>query len=296
MDKRLLGIAALGLGLFAGACDSTDSPEPGTFTVMLTDEEGDFTQAIVTIERVEAVGDGDPVVLADNPFTTNLLTLSNDVAALAENVIVPGGSYSQVRFVIPEACIAVEQADESELVYASEGFDECGAPDGDLQLPSFDASGLKVSLPGGSVDIDGDARVLLFDFDVSQSFGRLAGGSDMWVMSPVIRANDLSVTGSITVELTAAEGVDLTAAGGSLADFQARLDTETEPLPFADGDADGTFTATFLYLMPGEEHVVTVELQDGVTFDFTLNPSEGQAVTLESGEMGTVAFEVASAG
>jgi hypothetical protein len=82
--------------------------------------------------------------------------------------------------------------------------------------------------------------------------------------------------------------------GASLADFQASLDTETEPLAFGDPDEDGVFTAVFLYLLPGD-HEVTVELQDGVSFDFTLDPASPENVTVSSGGEASVAFEVTAA-
>lgn len=297
MTRKLFSFLALAATLPLAACgDGTNVGSAGTVSLMLTDAPGDFTQAVVTIERIEMVGDGEPLVLMDEPFTTDLLTLSNDVASLVEDVTVPAGAYSQLRFIIPEACIGVEQDDASEHIYASSGFDACGAADGSLQLPSFDQSGLKISLPGGSIDVDGDAHILLLDFDVSESFGQQAGASGMWVMTPVIRAEDISLTGSIVVDLTAADTVDLTALSASLGDFQAVLSTEPDtPQPFLDLEEDGTFTVTFRYLLPGESYDVTVELQDGTSFDFTLDPTSPQTVSVASGDDSTVAFEVTSA-
>jgi hypothetical protein len=296
MSRKMIGLLALTLSLPIAACsDSTNVGEPGTMTLMLTDAPGDFTQARVTIERVELVGDGEPLVLRDTPYTTDLLTLSNDVDELVGDETVPAGTYTQIRFIIPEACIGVEQEDGSEQVYASSGFDDCGAADGSLQLPSFDQTGIKVNLPGGSVEVDGDAHILLLDFDVSQSFGQEAGGSGMWVMTPVINAEDISLTGSVVIELTAADTVDLAAFEASLGDFQARLSTEAMPQPFVDDDEDGVFTATFLYLIPDASYDVAVELQDDASFDYTLDPTSPQSVSLESGQQATVAFEVTSA-
>jgi hypothetical protein len=243
---------------------------------------------------VEIVGDGDVVVLHSEPFTTDLLTLSNDFATLVEEDTIPGGAYSQFRLVIPEACIEVEGVG----VFASTGFDECGPADGDLQLPSFDTSGLKVKLPDGAQQIDGDSHVILLDFDVSQSFGQEAGNSGKWVMHPVIRAEEFSTSGSLVVELTAPDSVDLDAIGASLGDFQVRVETEETPQPFTDEDEDGIYTATFSFLLPDTEYEVSVpELQDGVTaFDFTIAPDEAQTATFGSGGTVTVSFEVTSAG
>lgn len=301
MSHKIAGLLALALALPFAACDDgTRVAAPGTLSLMLTDELGDFTQARVTISRIELVGnaegegEGGPQVLRDTPFTTDLLTLSNDIASLVEGETVPGGTYSQLRFIIPEACIGVEQADESELVYASGDFDECGPKDGELHLPSFDSSGLKVKLPGGSLEVDGDAHVLLLDFDVSQSFGQEAGGSGRWVMHPVIKADDIGLSAGIVIELTAADTVDLDAVGSSLAAFQASLSSETEPVAFTDPEDDGVFTASFGFLMPADDYEVSVGLQDGVSFVFTLDPTSPQTLALGSAEQVRIAFEVTS--
>lgn len=86
-------------------------------------------------------------MLLDTPFTTDLLTLSNDIATLVEDETVPGGTYSQIRFIIPEACIGVEQADETELVYASGDLDECGPKDGQRHRRRADGGG-RCEAPG----------------------------------------------------------------------------------------------------------------------------------------------------
>jgi hypothetical protein len=291
---------ALALVVVFSACsDRTGAGAPGKMSVLLTDAEGDFLQAWVEIGRVELVGDGDgeddgAAVLRETPFVTDLLTLSNDFATLVNGAVVPAGTYSQLRFVIPNACIEVEGPDESSMVYASEGFTRCGDVDGPLQLPSFEQSGLKVNLPGGAVTIDGDAQILLADFDVSQSFGQVAGSSGQWVMHPVIRAEDFSFAGTIAVELTAAEDAGLDGVGGSLADFQARLSSEETPVAFADPEADGIWTATFFLLLPGD-YQVSVERKEGVTYDFTTNPESPQNVELGEGGDVTVPFVLTSA-
>lgn len=297
--KRIIGAVAVVLILPLAACDgSTAAPQAGTMSLLLTDAEGDFTQAWVTIQSIELVGGEEPLVLMDTPFTTNLLMWSNDIATLAEDVTVPGGIYSGVRLIIPEACIAVDQGGESgddDLVYASTGFDACGEADGGLQLPSFAETGLKVSLPAGSMEVDGDSKSLMLDFDVAQSFGQRAGSSGDWVLTPVIYADYIDMSGSIVVELTEADGVDLSTVGSSLGDFQARLSTETEPQPLMNPDGDDVFTATFRYLMPDQAHDVSVELQEGVaSYDFTLDPMS-HSVTLGAGDEATVAFVVMSA-
>lgn len=294
MLRKLLSFLTVAAIIPLAACDdSTSVAESGFMSLMLTDEAGDFTQAWVTIERIELIGSGGPLVLRDDAVTTNLLTLSNDVMSLVQDAVVPGGTYTGIRFIIPEACIGVEQEGGGEAIYASTGFEACGTEiAGDLQLPSFAQTGIKVGLPGGSVQVDGDSKVYLLDFVVSQSFGQQAGMSGSWVMTPVIKADDFSLSGTITVELTAADGVD----PALLADFQAELNTDAEPQLFTDDDDDGVYTAMFEYLLPDQSYDVSVGLREGISYDYILDsetPSP-QSVSLGSGEQTTVVFEVTS--
>lgn len=283
------------------ACDDngTAVEGPGSMTLLLTDAPGDFQEAWVTIDRVELVGeseDGGVLVLRNDPFTTDLLTLSNDVATLVEDHPVPSGRFSQLRFIISGACIVVEGDGGSTEVFASAGFDICGPADGNLQLPSIAQTGIKVNLPGGSIEVEGDQKILVLDFDVSESFGQEAGMSGMWVMTPVVNAEEIEFTGSITVELTLADSVDLTGLGNeTLGDFEAVLESEPDsPITFTDDDQDGIFEATFRFLFSGS-HSVSVGLIDGVALDFTLDPTSPQAVELASGASATTSFEVTSA-
>ena len=93
-------------------------------------------------------------------------------------------------------------------------------------MPSYAQSGLKVNLPGGSVKLDGEQTVVLVDFDVSQSFGKEAGASDRWVMSPVLTATELQFTGSAKVTLTKDPALTLPSINGTpvtLDQFKATL-------------------------------------------------------------------------
>lgn len=297
MSRKIVGALALALMLPLAACDdSTTVAQPGTMSLLLTDAPGDFGQAVVVIESIELIGEGEPVMLREGADTTDLLTLSNDVEEMVAEATVPGGSYGQVRFIIPQACITVEQEDESYMVYSSdESFTECGARDGELQLPSFDETGIKVNLPAEATEVDGDQHIVVLDFSVEESFGQQAGASGMWVMNPVITSSTIDFTGSLTVNLTAPDSVDLDALGASLGDFQARMTGEAEPQAFTDTDEDGTFTAEFLILVPGD-YEVSVELQDDApSIDFTLDPTSPQTIPVGSGEGASFDFEVTSA-
>jgi hypothetical protein len=318
MSRTLFAALALFLSLTLTACeDNAGVGGTGSLSIFLTDNPG-FLEAWVKIRQVELVGGGDGeeggiVVLRDDLFEQDLLTLANDVVLLVDETL-PAGTYSQLRFLIPDACVVIGDVVDGEdvptHVYASSGYEKCYKEEittEALQLPSFDQSGIKVNLPHEFLEVaPGEERALLVDFDVSESFGQQAGMSGMWVMTPVINAEDMALSRSIQVDLTLDPGMILppieedgvvTVPDPTLADyFQAWLDTETEPTGFSDPDDDGTFTASFLHLFPDRDYQVSVELKEGLELSFELSPPSPQTVTLSSAENAEVAFQVSPPG
>ena len=65
------------------------------------------------------------------------------------------------------------------------------------------------------------------------------------------------------------------------------------PIVFTDEDQDGTWTATFNFLVP-ETYEVSVGLVDGVEYTFTTDPDSPQSVELGSGGDATAGFTVTS--
>jgi hypothetical protein len=271
-SKTLVAAAILVLA----SCDATDPAGTTRLSVLLTDDPGDFAQAVVTIERIELSGSGG-LVLRDEPWTGDLLTLANEVVDLVRDEVVEEGTYSQLRFVIPEACIAVKGAAPPQIDVFSTGPDfasHCdeGTLAGVLQLPSFAQTGIKVKAP---FTVEGEQKVLLVDFDVSESFGRLAGGSGQWVMHPVIHTAEIGLSASITVAVVLGDGVSLP-DGVSLTDFAATLD-DTEGLGL---DDEGK--ATFAYLVPSDSpFLIGLTPPDGVTI--ATDPALPVSVSVDSG-------------
>ncbi|HYO56457.1 DUF4382 domain-containing protein [Archangium sp.] len=272
-------------------------------TIKLTDAPGDFKRAVVTISEVELLGEGENnrIVLLNQAKTTDLLTLANDTADLVKDAVVPAGTYKELRFVITGAFIEVEEAGGSTKIYASssdyEGLPEGAQVAGQLHMPSYGQSGLKVKI-ADPVTVEGEQKVILVDFDVAQSFGHQAGNSGRWVMTPVIKAAEITFSGTVTVTLTKADGVTLPSSDGrplTLADFQATLTNagnSTETVSFTDANGDGVFEAQFHYLIPGDFSAAIVG-PSGVTF--TTNPASPRPVSVGSGKQVSVAFTLTSA-
>lgn len=309
MSRKFYGTIVLALALalpMVGCGDSTGAEGDTTLTVLLTDAAGDLQQAWVTIDRVELMGEGGSEPLMVDPITIDLIAWANDAVELVEKAPVPEGSYAQLRLVISEGCLVTSEGQH----FASSGFEaldapvECGSPDGDLQMPSYAQSGLKINLPGGLLDAPGD-QALLLDFVVPESFSHQAGNAEKWVMHPVIKADDARFTGTIRVELIKNGDfefpeVDPDGDGGddprpaTLADFQALLTGEM-PMVFEAGtDPEDPFTATFFFLVP-DTYVASVGLVVDGLMDFTVNAVTGPSVDLGSGETQTVQFELTCA-
>ena len=308
--RRLTSSLLLATGLLClAACGDSTS----RVSVKLTDAPGDtFEKAVVTISKVYLKGsvEGDAgaegkgeVVLRSEPITTNLLTLANDAADLVKDVEVPTGTYRELRFVITGGYVQVKE-DGGSRVYATsanyEGLPPGTQVDGELQMPSAASSGLKVKFDKDadvSVTSDEGQKVILVDFDVSQSFGRAAGGSGRWVMGPVIKGADLEFSGNVEVTLRLGSGVALPVIGDAqvqLTSFSAVLvnaDGGREPMAFTAG-ANGVYVADFKYLLPG---TYSVDLVGPTGVSFTSDPGHPTTATVGSGAEASVAFTLTAA-
>ncbi len=295
-----LAVIFLGAALGVTGCND-DNPMGGNgprVTVRLTDAPGDVEAAVVTISEVYLQGGSQgKVVLRADAVTTDLVTLANTTATLVDEAEVPAGSYSELRFVITGGYVAVANATGGTDIYASSstysGLPAGAQVAGTLQMPSLAQSGLKVQFDGStelSISSDQD---LLVDFDVAQSFGKLAGNSGQWVLHPVIKGAQTSVAATVIATLRLGSGVNLPVLGGSavtLAAFKAGLDGEAGT--FSDPDGDGVYEARFRYLLPGS-YSLSIVAPTGVTF--TTSPLVPTQVTAGAGAQASVAFTLMSA-
>jgi hypothetical protein len=288
-----MGVATLALllALPMAACDDGTDTQFGTVSIQLTDGPGEaVSQAWVTITDIylqEESGENDPAgsrhyILQDASETHELLSLANDVADLVVGQEVSTGTYGQLRIVMSGGCIVTDTGS----VYATDGYTECGAPDGLLNMPSFAQTGAKVLLNG--LEVTGGQLVLLLDFDVSDSFGQEAGMANMWNMQPVIHASEISLTVGIDVTLSAG---DVTLPTGyDLGQFSATMlpaAGDTSRVTFTDEDQDGTFSLAFGYLLP-DDGPFNVRLNAPAGLTITVDPLSPQHVDPGSGQTATV--------
>ncbi len=293
-------LLALGVLLAtASSCGGDEDPAMGQVSVQMTDAPGDFVTAVVTIDEIYLQGSGGRTVLSNHSVTTNLLTLANDTVTLVDHVHVEEGSYSQLRFVISGAYIEVENEEGGTTIYATDP-DYAGLPDGvtadgELQTPSFDTSGVKVKLDGDTFHVDGEHSIILVDFDVAQSFGKAAGNSGRWVMKPVIKGANIELSANLTVRVTPGDDMVFPVVDGAplqLGALEVVLTNENgdpEALSLLDADADGTFEATFRYLLPGSFEVT---LRYDEEAQVTTLPASPVSVALPSGADESVSLEL----
>jgi hypothetical protein len=283
--------AALLIALTAGlaACSGQEPSGTTSFSVMLKDAPGDVQHAVVTISEVDLVGSGGVHVLTQTPATVDLLTLAASATSLVQGIEVPSGNYQELRFKITGACLAVDDGSGGSTVYATTGYDAtpCGGPaQGTLQAPSYAQSGLKVTMTSDGLRLTGPEKIVLVDFDVSQSFGHEASG---WVMHPVITGGDIQVTGSVHTTVQLGDGV----TGLDLSQVSAALVQGTDTVAkvaLTDPDANGVFTADLLYVAPGS-YTLGLVPPSGINGIIT-NPATPLAVNLTSGQEVTEALTV----
>jgi hypothetical protein len=274
-----LSVLALALLIPAAACDTGSDPAFGSVSILLTDAPGDVTEAWVTFTDIYLQGGGDEAdppggrfyMLQDGDETHELIALQNNFAELVLDVVVPAGTYGQVRVVISGGCIVVEDTG----VYATPGYDLCGEPTGSLQMPSFAQSGVKVLMHG--FEVTGGDQTLLFDVDVEQTFGHQAGQSNMWVMDPVIHGAEIHLATTVLVTLSADEELELPEEM-TLGAFSATLTPDVGDESTVDFEpANDVYRAVFRYLIAGNG-----------PFEVALNAPEGFTAVVDPASPETV--------
>lgn len=216
MLRAMLAVLVLPAALLVSVRCADDGGDPAGLdgsdgvtrvSVLLTDAPDDLAHAWVEIERIYLQGGGDEgegdeaeddgaagrVILLDEPTgLVDLLTLDDAVLELVDDVVVPSKRYSQLRVIVGGAVVETESG---EVFSSGAAHPEGKEATGTVLCPSCVQTGIKVVLGGEGLLVEGDAMIVMIDFDAGETFGRRAGESGMWVMRPVITASEVE-TGS----------------------------------------------------------------------------------------------------
>ena len=184
----LLVATAVSLGSIGCSNDKDMTGDTARVELKLIDSPGDYLEVNVEIVDIQYQGedeawtsltpvDGYPI----NVDLTDLIA-GNDLLLVDE--IIPSGSFEQLRLVL---------SDNNTLVY--EGETEGETISTKLDTPSAQQSGLKLKL---DTDLEpGFSYTFILDWDVQRSVVK-AGSSGKYNLKPVIRANTVVNSGSIT--------------------------------------------------------------------------------------------------
>jgi hypothetical protein len=176
-------IPALAL-LAACSADPGSSGQSGNIEIRLVDAPNmDVTQIVVTIAKVEAHVGGKWQTLSSTTKTVDLLTLQGGTFALLGVTQIPAGKITQFRLYVTDA-----------------GPNYVTTPDTKqhpLTVPSGDESGIKLKADvdiapcaQGSMTLDFDGHNSIFTHPIG------AGAGDEWILRPVIRLKETSLSGS----------------------------------------------------------------------------------------------------
>ncbi|MBN2365289.1 MAG: DUF4382 domain-containing protein [Calditrichaeota bacterium] len=182
--------------LFLIGCDKDiNNVDTGTLRIKLTDAPFPIdmvSEANVTINKIEIrqessqAGENPFLVLTEEELGYNLLDLQNGITADLAEIEIPVGDYNLLRLYVSAANIILTDG----TVY-------------DLTIPSGAQTGIKIFVEPAIQVVGGLTTELVLDFDVSQSFivqGNpfTPAGINGFIFTPVIRAANISTTGSIS--------------------------------------------------------------------------------------------------
>lgn len=191
---------------------TTDPGATALVTVELTDapfEHALLASAILRIDRITAHPSGDEgtgfvTVYEGAPVEIDLAPLVDGENAVLASHLLPVGSWSQMRLYVASAELELANGN----LYMTE--------DGTLQLPSADASGLKVFFDPPLVLEKDVPQPVVIDFDLTQSFHPIPANdpedADHYQMHPVLRVEEVEGGGSVEGFVSAADGSPFAAA------------------------------------------------------------------------------------
>lgn len=183
IHKLYLALAALAAAaiLVIGGCSNSTESQTGTLSLRLTDAPAAFQQVNIVVTRVDVHASGSDsegwFTINDVPATYDLLTLRNGANAVLGTEVLPVGHYTQVRLIIGPGSNVV--------------LNDTAYP---LEIPSGMQTGIKLN--HGFDILPDQLYELMLDFDAERSINLT--GSGTYMLSPVIRVNAVTASGSIS--------------------------------------------------------------------------------------------------
>lgn len=294
---------AAALVMLLAACDDDQATGPGTqpsLTLQLTDApSAQVERAWVEITAIEIQGTGGTTtLLEESTGLVELTELADETREIVSDRTLEPGQYTQLRVIVGDAAL---ETTGGTVFSKGEAASRLGlSADGSLQCPSCSQTGIKVNLPDGGIDLQTESRLVVLDFDVRQSFGRQAGASGTWVMTPLIVASDAQASGTIVGRLAVDSAASLPTCGDRktrVTDFvpQAVDPATGEVVKSGSVASDSTYRIRFL--SPADydaEYAGQVTVDSTTAIDFSATADPGQ-VTVESGQEVTVDYTIDSA-
>ena len=278
--------------------DAPNGPTGGArLTLQLTDAPGDLAHAWVEISGITLLGEDDNdqpttvTVFSGSTGMIDLHTLADATVDLVTGQAVPVGSYNRMRVDIKSAVI--ETFAGQVIALAGSQHPEGKAVNLEMDCFSCTSTNPNVKLPVRELELDNQAKTLLLDFDVNQSFGRLADGSGAWYMRPAIFAVDMDNHGSISGRVVLENGVTLPPCGGqttTLESFTIHTFDAADAVRSGKVAADGTYRLD--YMVPGRygmRYDAAVDFDTQTLFFNAVNPVRPQVV-VEAGATATMDY------
>jgi len=192
--KPLIFFMMLLLLIMFGCEKGVDNSDTGILSIKLMDTpfpidlvlEANVKIIKVEVRKAQSESEGDPfLILSEKDSVFNLLELQNGITAELVEIEVPVGEYDLVRLYVDSA--GIELKDQTEY---------------DLKVPSGPQTGIKIFIDPPITVVGGLTSELVLDFDVSQSFvvqgnPYTAAGIKGFIFKPVVRAANVSISGSI---------------------------------------------------------------------------------------------------
>ncbi len=172
--KKLI-LFALSIALLLSGCVSSDGT--GNFQIYLKDQPIDIDNAekiLVTISEISVQKEEEGFLIlwedSENPRVYDLLALREKTEMIVEITLI-AGTYTQIRLVV----------DSGEIVFSDEDRSGMIVPSSEVKIP--------VNFYIG----DNDTTQITLDFEAEKSIHVVsAGGSEQYILRPVIRVENIS--------------------------------------------------------------------------------------------------------